>query len=204
MVLVAVLCGAGLALHFTSEKNKDSVSYSTPRLSDKSQAGADLSVETGSVAETAPEASRVSGASETSGRVVAAVGGVAEVVTAKEAEPAAVSQGEPGAQRTESEKAKVLEKIQAAVVSYDASVGPILAPYLVDADPLVREAARDGLVQAGDAAGAKFLREAVEKIKDPREAVALLDAADFLELPPAPLATGPKRPAAKPVKAAAP
>ncbi len=39
------------------------------------------------------------------------------------------------------------------------------------------------MVQVGDAAAARYLRAAADKVKDPREAVALLDAADYVELP---------------------
>lgn len=76
-----------------------------------------------------------------------------------------------------------LETIRRAAARYDASAAPELDRYLLNADPEVREAARDGMVQAGDAAAVPYLRAAAGKMKDPREAILLLDAADFLELP---------------------
>ena len=76
-----------------------------------------------------------------------------------------------------------LETIRRAAARYDASAAPELDRYLLHADPEVREAARDGMVQAGDAAAVPYLRAAAGKMKDPREAILLLDAADFLELP---------------------
>lgn len=84
----------------------------------------------------------------------------------------------------ESEDAARAE-IDALVVSYDASALPRLAAYLVHPLAEVRVLAREGIVQLGAVEGAPLLRAAADKAKDPREAVAVLDAADFLDLPPA-------------------
>lgn len=73
--------------------------------------------------------------------------------------------------------------IDTAVVRYDATSVTAIAPYLDSADVEIRSLALDGLVRAGDSSGAKVLRTAAAKLKDPREAAAWLDAADFLELP---------------------
>ncbi|MBC8009310.1 MAG: hypothetical protein H7067_04345 [Burkholderiales bacterium] len=80
------------------------------------------------------------------------------------------------------------EKIESLVVAYDASVLPRLAGYLAHPSAEVRAMAREGVVQLGATEGAAFLRAAADKATDPREAVALLDAADFLDLPPAEIA----------------
>lgn len=82
-------------------------------------------------------------------------------------------------------------EIEAAVVTYSATALPALAKYLTHADPAVREAARDGFLQMGLGEGAAYLREAADKVRDPREAVQLLDAADFLDLPVLPVKAGP-------------
>ena len=79
------------------------------------------------------------------------------------------------------------------MASGQASALPTLAPYLVHSDPALREAAREGMLQMGLAEAAPHLREAAGKIKDPREAILLLDAADFLMLPTLPIASGEKR-----------
>ncbi len=79
--------------------------------------------------------------------------------------------------------ARELALIDAAVVTYAVESLPSLAAYLTHADATVREAARDGFLQMGLTEGAAHLRAAADKIRDPREAVQLLDAADYLDLP---------------------
>lgn len=77
----------------------------------------------------------------------------------------------------------ILQAIGEASVTYDAAALPKIEPYLVHSDPAVREAARDGMIVLGEAAAAPMLRQAAGRSVDPREAVALLEAADYLELP---------------------
>ena len=86
-----------------------------------------------------------------------------------------------------------LARIESAVASGQAASLPTLAPYLVHSDPALREAAREGMLQMSLAEAAPLLREAAGKIKDPREAILLLDAADFLSLPTIPVAAGAPR-----------
>jgi hypothetical protein len=86
-----------------------------------------------------------------------------------------------------------LTRIESAVVSGEATSLSTLAPYLTHADPALREAAREGMLQMGLAEAAPLLREAAGKLKDPREAILLLDAADFLALPTLPIASGEHR-----------
>ncbi len=76
-----------------------------------------------------------------------------------------------------------IQRIEAAVVTYEAASLPAIAPYLTDPNPELRTAAREGLLQMGLSEAVPLLREAAGKMKDPREAILLLDAADFLELP---------------------
>ncbi len=83
-----------------------------------------------------------------------------------------------------------LALIDAAVVTYSVESLPSLAVYLTHADATVREAARDGFLQMGLTEGAAHLRAAADKTRDPREAVQLLDAADFLDLPSVPMTGG--------------
>lgn len=55
---------------------------------------------------------------------------------------------------------------------------------LTNSDPDIREAAREAAVQFGDVSAAPKLRAAADATKDVDEKKELLDAADFLELPP--------------------
>jgi hypothetical protein len=77
----------------------------------------------------------------------------------------------------------ILATIEDAAVTYDAKALPAIEPYLVDPDPVVRAAALNGMIVLGDAAAAPLLREASRHVDTPQEAVALLEAAKFVELP---------------------
>jgi hypothetical protein len=76
-----------------------------------------------------------------------------------------------------------LEEINEAAVTYDAKALPRIQPYLIHPDPEIREAAKNGMIVLGDAAAGTLLREASRKVATPQEAVALLEAADYVELP---------------------
>ena len=67
---------------------------------------------------------------------------------------------------------------------------PELVRHLASADATIREQALEGILQLGDSAGVEPLRAAAMRARDPREAARLLDAADYLALPPAPPAAG--------------
>jgi hypothetical protein len=79
-----------------------------------------------------------------------------------------------------------LTRIQDLSVTYDAREVPALAAFLTHDSAEVRAAALDGLIRLGSKEAAEPLRAASAKVKDPREAIAMLDAADYLELPPMP------------------
>lgn len=79
-----------------------------------------------------------------------------------------------------------LTRIQDLSVTYDAREVPALAAFLTHDSAEVRAAAIDGLIRLGSKEAAEPLRAAAGKVKDPREAIAMLDAADYLELPPMP------------------
>lgn len=91
-------------------------------------------------------------------------------------------------------KAAALEAMHEAMVTYDPAKLPAIAAYLNHADEDLRQAALDNMIQMGEAAAAPLLRTASEKARSPQEALAMLDAADFLELPPAQLSVN-RRPA---------
>ena len=58
-----------------------------------------------------------------------------------------------------------------------------IRPWLLDADPEIRAAARDGMVQLGEPDGVPLLRDAATKLGDPAEIAAFHEAADLLALP---------------------
>ena len=82
---------------------------------------------------------------------------------------------------------KAFDAIEAAAITYDAKSLPLIEPFLSDPDRLVRDAAVQGMIANGDASAANYLRAAAAKTPDPREAAAMLDAADYVELPSASL-----------------
>lgn len=80
-------------------------------------------------------------------------------------------------------RSAILNTIQQASVSYDAKALPLIEPYLLHQDPEVRLAAMNGMIVLGETAAGPLLRKAAEKSTSPKEAVALSEAADFVELP---------------------
>lgn len=80
---------------------------------------------------------------------------------------------------------QALEKIQDASVSYDAAELPVIRPYLLSSDPVLRAAAVDAMIVLGDASAGPMLREAAKSIESQEEAKQMLKAADYVELPPA-------------------
>lgn len=80
-------------------------------------------------------------------------------------------------------KERILQAIEDAAVSYDARELPNIEPFLRHPDAEVRAAALRGMFTLGDAAAAPLLRAASRQAATPQEAVALIEAADYLELP---------------------
>jgi hypothetical protein len=85
--------------------------------------------------------------------------------------------------RTEVEVEELINELEEAATSYDAEELPLLEAYLYDPDPEIREAALDGMLTLGAAEASPVLRKAAENAYSPHEAVAMLEAADYLELP---------------------
>ncbi|HTL74502.1 MAG TPA: HEAT repeat domain-containing protein [bacterium] len=82
------------------------------------------------------------------------------------------------------------DELEALGMKHDAdSLRAILAE-LMNPDPEIRAAARKAAVQFGDRAAAPELREVAARTEDMDEKRALLEAADFLELPPLEIRTG--------------
>jgi hypothetical protein len=88
-----------------------------------------------------------------------------------------------GANLRDEERSAILNTIEQASVTYDAKALPLIEPYLLHQDPEVRLAAMNGMIVLGEAAAGPLLRKAAEKSTSPKEAVALSEAADFVELP---------------------
>ena len=84
---------------------------------------------------------------------------------------------------TDEARATILKEIEQASVTYDAKALPDIEPYLLHPDPEVRQAALNGMLILGDAAAGPLLRKAAGKAPTPKEAVALSEAADYVELP---------------------
>ena len=82
-------------------------------------------------------------------------------------------------------KEAILAQIEEASVTYDPKALPLIEPYLLHSDPAIREAAKDGMINLGDAAAGPLLREASLHAPTPQEAAVLSQAADYVELPPA-------------------
>jgi hypothetical protein len=84
-----------------------------------------------------------------------------------------------------SPKLAALQTMEEASVSYDPAQLPVIRPYLVHPDPEIRQSAVNAMVVLGDAAASPMLREAAKLAPSAKEAVAMEEAADYLELPPA-------------------
>ncbi len=80
-------------------------------------------------------------------------------------------------------KEEILETVHQASITYDPKELPVIQKYLLDADPEIREAARNGMIVLGDASAGPMLRDASKLAATPHEAVAMLEAADYVELP---------------------
>lgn len=81
-------------------------------------------------------------------------------------------------------KEVILEKIHNTSVTYDPKELPKIVPYLNHDDPEVRRAAIDGMIVLGDSSAGNYLRAASKTARTPHEAVALEEAANYIELPP--------------------
>jgi hypothetical protein len=80
-------------------------------------------------------------------------------------------------------KEEMIEVIHDASVSYDPRELPKIRPFLTHENAEVRKAAVDGMVILGDASAGEMIREAAKSAPTPQEAVAMLQAADYVELP---------------------
>jgi HEAT repeats len=80
-------------------------------------------------------------------------------------------------------QAEAVALIQEAAVTYSSEGVAAIRPFLKDPDPAIRQAARDGLVQLGEADAVPVLREAALRAEDPAEVASLREAADLLALP---------------------
>lgn len=109
--------------------------------------------------------------------------------------PALERASDPTPEAAGQRREDILAEITAASITYDAAQLSVIRPYLLDPDPEVRTAAIHGMIVLGDAAAGPMLRDAAAIAATPHDAVELLDAAAYVELPPAKLRrTGPRKP----------
>ncbi|MFA6962908.1 MAG: hypothetical protein WC205_19290, partial [Opitutaceae bacterium] len=80
---------------------------------------------------------------------------------------------------------KAFDVISAAATDTSPESLATLISYAAMENPDIRPAAIDALIRRGDTSAAAQLRAAAKNMENPRDAVTLLDAADYLELPPA-------------------
>lgn len=80
-------------------------------------------------------------------------------------------------------KEEILETVHQASITYDPKELPVIQKFLLDADPEIREAARNAMIVLGDGSAGPMLRDASKLAPTPHEAVAMLEAADYVELP---------------------
>jgi hypothetical protein len=73
--------------------------------------------------------------------------------------------------------------IESAALRYEPSAVNDIRPWLLDTDPEIRQAARDGLVMLGESDAIPFLRDAASRLEDPTEIASFHEAADLLSLP---------------------
>lgn len=94
--------------------------------------------------------------------------------------PATIAQSE--VPKAESHQ-EALERMHEASITYDRAQLKIIQPYLTHPDAELRSAAINAMVVLGDASAGPMLREASKTAPSPREAVAMEEAADYVELP---------------------
>lgn len=96
----------------------------------------------------------------------------------------AISERVVESKRVSESKEQVIETIKKASAMYSPAAVPILAPYLTNSDPEIREAALDAFLRLDEPGSIPILRATAAKMNDRAESKRLLDAADFLSLPP--------------------
>lgn len=79
---------------------------------------------------------------------------------------------------------QALETLTTAATTYDPDELRVIAPFLRHSDPEVRAAAIDAMIILGDGAAASILRDASHTARSHDEALAMRNAAAFLEQPP--------------------
>ncbi len=78
---------------------------------------------------------------------------------------------------------QILGEIHDASITYDPHELSKIGPYLRHENPSVRAAAVDGMIVLGDASAGVMLREAAKVTTSSQEVIAMLQAADYVELP---------------------
>ena len=113
------------------------------------------------------------------------------ILNSEPARPASAGRsGAPGASAAPSASAQpaasssvILEEINDAAVMYDPAYLPAIQKYLLNSNAEIRKAALNGMIVLGHPAASPMLRAAAKLVDAPQETVAMLQAADYLELP---------------------
>lgn len=87
----------------------------------------------------------------------------------------------PGEATAEVER--ILETMREAAITYDPAGLSKIEPYLLHSDVEVRKAAINAMITLGHASAGPLMRKAAASAYTPYEAVNLLEAADYVELP---------------------
>ena len=82
-------------------------------------------------------------------------------------------------------KDAIVKKIHGAAITYKAENLPVIKPYLLSSDPEIRQEAVDAMIILGDSTASPMLREAAKQMNTAQDLKIMLEAADYLELPPA-------------------
>jgi hypothetical protein len=78
---------------------------------------------------------------------------------------------------------RILETMREAAITYDPAGLSKIEPYLLHSDAGVRKAAINSMIKLGHASAGPMMRKAAASAYTPYEAVNLLEAADYVELP---------------------
>jgi hypothetical protein len=81
-------------------------------------------------------------------------------------------------------KEAILVEIDDAIVTYAPEGVALIGPHVSSNDPDIRAAAIEGLKQLDEPEGAKLLRRLAQKATNLRDRSELIEAAQFIELPP--------------------
>lgn len=109
---------------------------------------------------------------------------------AAEGNTSTIPSGNPASELTPEQKRTAAEERESVMVildeaatTYDPAQLPVVDKYLYHTDPEIRKAAKDSMVVLGDSGAGKLLRKAAESAASEEERKAMIEAAEYMELP---------------------